>query len=339
MVVAGAAAGVLVAGGIALAVWVGGANKGPAKAEAEPQAAIAQSAAPSLAAEPALEVEVPHLVGSALSEAEIVLGYAGLVAEVVDDPEAAGAPGTVVAQEPEGGALVVAGEAVTLRVVPAAPDEAAELNADGHFVVVIDPGHQARSNLDLEPIGPGSSTMKEKVRGGATGVSTRIPEYETVLQISLLLRDRLRASGVEVVMTREKNDVDISNKERAEIANKAGADLFVRVHADGSTDAEVNGASVLYPSGNSWVAPIEARSKSAAANVLRELVASTGAKDRGLSPRADITGFNWSKVPAIVVECGFLSNTTEDKLLASDAYRAKVADGIAAGVIDYLEGR
>jgi N-acetylmuramoyl-L-alanine amidase len=289
--------------------------------------------------EPVAQVEVPDVVGSPIDEAEMLLAYAGFAptrVEAVEAPDGSES-GTVVMQDPIGGTLADDGSEVTVAFVPqadAASDEDAETSE--HFVVVLDPGHQARSNLDPEPNGPDSTEMKEKVRAGATGVDTRIPEYETALQIGLLVRDLLADDGVEVVMTRTSNDVDISNAERAQIANRVGADLFVRIHCDGAGDPDVNGISTLYPSGNPWVAPIEARSKRAATSVQAAMVAATGAADRGLTGRSDITGFNWSKVPAILVEAGFLSNPVEDKLLSGADYRAKVAQGIADGVLEHL---
>lgn len=289
------------------------------------------------APEIALQVEVPDVRGKTLEEAELLLTYAGFVVSSIESPDSdTEDAGTVIRQDPRAGRLVDEGAEVVLTY---AREAMADPAPQTHFVVVIDPGHQARSNLELEPIGPSSSVMKEKAQGGATGVTTRIPEYETVLQIAKKLSGMLEDAGVEVVMTRTTNDVDISNRQRAEIANQAGADLFVRIHCDGSGDPDTNGASTLYPAGNSWVAPIESRSREAAEIVQAALVERTGAADRGIVKRDDIAGFNWSKVPSVLVECGFLSNPVEDKLLSGAEYRRKVARGIADGVLEYLEGR
>ncbi|HZL04639.1 MAG TPA: N-acetylmuramoyl-L-alanine amidase [Coriobacteriia bacterium] len=201
----------------------------------------------------------------------------------------------------------------------------------------IDPGHQARGSLSGEPIGPGADDTKPKVTGGATGTVTGQPEHELVLAVSLLLAERLEAAGVEVVITRTTSNVDISNSERAERANDARADLFVRVHADGNTNNDISGVSTLYAAGNDWVEPIASESKIAATEIQRAVVGATKANDRGIVERGDLSGFNWSTVPAVLVECGFLSNPGEDRLLATNAYRAKLADGIAQGILAYLE--
>jgi len=223
------------------------------------------------------------------------------------------------------------------------PDDPAEvvdepLRPSG-LVVCIDPGHQAKANLDGEPIGPGASETKPKVTGGATGTVTGQPEHELVLAVSLLLKERLEGAGVTVVMTRSTANVDVSNSARAAIANEAKADLFVRVHADGNTNAKVHGLSTLYPAGNEWVKPIAGESKSAATTIHLEVVEVTKASDRGVVERSDLSGFNWCTVPTVLVECGFLSNPEEDRLLATSAYRAKLADGIAQGVLAYLDNR
>jgi N-acetylmuramoyl-L-alanine amidase len=170
-------------------------------------------------------------------------------------------------------------------------------------------------------------------------VATRLPEYEIVLQISTNLKSRLERAGITVVMTRTTNDVNISNAERAAIANEAGADLFVRVHADGSTDPQVSGISVLYPGTGSFTTAISPESHRAATAVHDAVIASTGAASRGVVSRNDLSGFNWSKVPAVLVETGFLSNPVEDRLLASPHYQDKLAEGMASGILKYLKGR
>ena len=103
-------------------------------------------------------------------------------------------------------------------------------------VVVIDPGHDARANLATEPIGPGSATRKIKDGGGTHGVVTGIREPELTLDVSLRLRALLRRAGVRVVITRMRTaGPSMGNVARAEIANRTGAALFLRIHADGST--------------------------------------------------------------------------------------------------------
>jgi len=289
-------------------------------------------------------VEVPSLEGLSLEQAEALLSAAGMPVQITpEDPLAPEGVDTVIGQKPSPGELVESGTTVALvvrTVAPARTDDAgsrpAAENKKPAYVVCIDPGHQARSNSAPEPIGPGAKTVKPKVTGGATGVKTRIPEYEIVLQVSMNLKRRLEAQGVEVVMTRTTNDVNLSNSERAAIANEAKADLLVRVHGDGSTDSKAAGLSTLYTGRNRWTKSFSADSKRAARAVQAATIASTGAVDRGIIARQDLSGFNYAKMPAILVETGFLSNPVEDRLLASPHYQDKVAEGIATGVLAYL---
>jgi N-acetylmuramoyl-L-alanine amidase len=205
------------------------------------------------------------------------------------------------------------------------------------LVVVIDPGHQAKADYSLEPVGPGSSEQKAKVSSGTAGVVTGTPESELVLAVALKLRDSLEAHGIQVVMTRTSQDVNISNSERAQMANEAGADLFVRVHADGNADSAVHGIHVLYPASIAgWTDDIAADSKRAAGIAQDRLIALTGAKDRGIDVRNDMTGFNWSDVPVFLPEIGFMTNAAEDKLLATDVYRDKIAQALTQAILEFL---
>ncbi len=106
--------------------------------------------------------------------------------------------------------------------------------------IVIDPGHQTRGNSSKEPIGPGATETKAKVTTGATGIHTKQTESKLNLKVALLLENELKKRNYNVIMTRTTNDVNISNMERAEIANNANADAFIRIHADSYDDSSVN---------------------------------------------------------------------------------------------------
>jgi len=293
-------------------------------------------AAKSANASAGVEIEVPLLVGKSVKIAEALVTAAGLTVQTrVADPLVAGTePDTVVAQYPAALALLPAGAEVIVTYQPRGGTP-----AQAQYVVAIEAGHQQKPNLELEPVGPGSKRLKEKVAAGVTGVASGQPEYAQALAISLKLRDALVAKGIKVVMVRTANNVDIPNSERARIANRAKADLVVRVHLNADVDAGVHGIGAAYPSGNAWVEPIEARSRSAALKVLASVTAATKAPSRGAAPRSDMAGFNYSTRPSILVECGFVSNPDEDRLVTTAAYQQRLADGMAAGILAYLQGR
>lgn len=206
-------------------------------------------------------------------------------------------------------------------------------------IVVIDPGHQGPTDLSYEAIGPGSSTTKYKMSKGAFGVATGLPESEVNLAISFRLREELQARGITVVMTRTSEDVNISNIERAKMANEAGAQLFIRIHCDAFDNSSARGIHVLYPASlEGWTDDIYSSSRRAARLAQSALVAATGANDRGLDEREDMTGFNWSNVPVIMPELGFMTNPDEDRLLATSAYQQKLAVALADATVRFLNG-
>jgi N-acetylmuramoyl-L-alanine amidase len=112
---------------------------------------------------------------------------------------------------------------------------------------------------------------------------------------------------------------------------------MVRIHADGSTDHSRHGASTLYPAWHKgWTNDILPESREAAALMQRGVVDKTGAADLGLVRRADLTGFNWADVPAILVETGFMTNPTEGAKLRGERYQWKVAHGLANGTSAFV---
>ncbi|WP_187274133.1 N-acetylmuramoyl-L-alanine amidase [Paenibacillus sp. N3.4] len=204
-------------------------------------------------------------------------------------------------------------------------------------LVMLDPGHQRKGNNAPEQVGPDGQETKPKVSSGTVGVLTKKPEYVLNLEVSLLIKQELVRRGIEVAMTRESHDVDISNKQRADLSNEAGAALTVRIHADGDSSPKTKGFSVLYPSpAIASIEPIAADSKKAAVLMLEQLKRTTGTAGRGLSARSDLSGFNWSKVPVILVELGFMTNPEEDELMSEADYQQKLADSIADGIEKYL---
>lgn len=202
----------------------------------------------------------------------------------------------------------------------------------------IDPGHQGKANNKLEPVGPGSSTEKKGVSSGTQGRFTRVPEYKVTLEVGLMLKEMLKEKGATVVMTRERNDINITNVERAKLMNKEQVDIWIRLHCNGSNKESVNGAFILIPSGK-FCKPIAAESKKAAEYVLKAFIKETGAKNLGLTPRSDQTGFNWSTQPVINIEMGHMTNKTEDNNLTNKDYQKKCATGIANGFIDYYNSK
>lgn len=204
-------------------------------------------------------------------------------------------------------------------------------------IICIDPGHQSRGNNGKEPEGPGSQTMKTKVAGGTGGVVSGVPEYQLTLTIGMMLKTELQNRGYTVVMTRESNDVDISNKERADIATAAGAAATIRIHADGVDSASASGASVLVPgSSNPYIPELAGSSSQLGSCIINSYCAATGMKNRGVVGSDNMTGINWSTNPVALLELGFMTNPTDDANMQDDTYQQLMVRGIADGIDAYF---
>lgn len=205
-------------------------------------------------------------------------------------------------------------------------------------VIVIDAGHQTHAMSNTEPVGPGASAKKAKVTGGTTGCVTHLPEYKLNLKVAKKLKKELEKRGYKVIMVRTKNNVKLSNVDRAKVANRYKADAFIRIHANSSESSSVRGALTIAPASSNPYMTKKNRKKSQrlSKKVLKALCKETGAVNRNVMYTNSMTGINWCKVPVTIVEMGFMSNPTEDRRMAKASYQRKIARGIAVGIDSFL---
>lgn len=207
--------------------------------------------------------------------------------------------------------------------------------AKENFVVCIDPGHQAKGDPKGEPVAPGSGSRKARVASGTAGVGTKKPEYAVNMEAGLILKGLLEQKGYKVVMTRETNDVNISNVERAQVANNAKADMTIRLHCDSIANSGKSGTVLIVPSKTGkYTAGIYPASFKYA-ECLKKALQDSGVKVNGIFERSDMTGFNWSQVPVVIFEMGFMSNWNEDRMLCDPNYQTKLMQAVVTAIDAY----
>lgn len=212
-------------------------------------------------------------------------------------------------------------------------DKTRKTKEKNNITIVIDPGHAAKANLEKEPLSPGSNVMKIKDGGGASGVVTGTPEYKIAMRVAKALNEKLTAKGYKAIMTKTDENLSLGNVERAEIGNKANADLVIRLHCDSFNNASAKGASILIPKGvNENTKVIAASSEKYGKILLDTYCSKMNIKNRGLIYSEDMTGFNWSKVPVVLIEMGFLSNPDEDNMMSESSFPEKSATAISEGI-------
>ena len=203
--------------------------------------------------------------------------------------------------------------------------------------VVIDPGHSAVVAEGTEPLGPGSTENKAPDTSGTSGTVSGLAEYELTLSVSQKLRDVLQDRGYTVLMTRESNDVPVSCIERADVANNAEADAFVRIHANGSEDSSVKGAmTICITPDNPFYPELYEQARALSDCIINKLSESAGCENDGVWETDSMSGNNWSQVPATIVEMGYMTNPEEDALMATEDYQNKIVRGIADGIDQYF---
>ncbi|ACL77513.1 N-acetylmuramoyl-L-alanine amidase [Ruminiclostridium cellulolyticum] len=205
--------------------------------------------------------------------------------------------------------------------------------------VCIDAGHgkTSRLNTETEPIAPGAKIRKAATASGTRGVATGVSEASLNLTVAKKLKESLLQKGAKVVMIRETEECGLTNVERAKLWNSSEVDLTIRIHGNGINDSSISGVLMMVP-GNKYINDTEIlrNSRKAGELVLEGVLEHTKAKSRGIEETSELTGFNWSKVPVILLEMGFMTNPEEDRLLNTDEYQNKMVAGITEGLIKYV---
>ena len=182
-------------------------------------------------------------------------------------------------------------------------------------VIAIDPGHGGSE--------PGTH--------GSTGIA----EKYINLDVALLTAHLLRQNGARVVLTRSE-DTFVGLEERTEIARRAGADIFVSIHMNANPVTSKSGTSTYYRRDDiTGLGVSQADNLSLARGVQGELLKSLGRRDLGVK-QANFVVLRTAVMPAVLAEVSFLSNLEEERLLMTDSYKARAAEGITKGIVNYF---
>ena len=193
--------------------------------------------------------------------------------------------------------------------------ETAPVAADGKLTIVVDPGHGGED-------------------GGAVS-SDGVQEAGLNLAVAKLLKAELAELGMEVIMTREDENALAASKKadmaaRRSIMNQSGVDCVVSIHMNKFTDCSVHGPMAFYMEGS-------AEGEKLAKEVIDSVTAAIGAPTRLANP-GDYYVIRESEPVAVLVECGFLSNSEDVKLLTDPLHQKTLAKAVAQGVHNYFSG-
>lgn len=206
------------------------------------------------------------------------------------------------------------------------------------FTICIDAGHGDTVSTESYPNNPDEDVSEDGiVQPLGTSGDESGNEYAVNLKVAKLLQADLEEEGAEVVMVRTTNDVVISPKDRALIANDCDADMFIRLHCD-SAGSSTRGFLTLLPADTGYQADDDLYEESQAMGeqMHEQIVEELGCNDRGCTVRSDQGGFNWCKVPCVLFEMANMDNAKDDALLATKSYQSELASAIANATVSYL---
>lgn len=189
-----------------------------------------------------------------------------------------------------------------------------------NFTIVIDPGHGG-----IDP--------------GSIGYKTKVKESDLNLKLSKMLAQKLEDAGINVVMTRtdenalaegsgksfKKKDMEL----RKEIIKRVRPNMVISLHHNSYTNHSLRGAQVFYDKTSDI-------SKQIADCIQNEFIDGLEKSSKSTSP-GDYYMLKCTYAPSVIVECGFLSNAEEEKLLLNSSYQEKIVDCVYRGIINFLQ--
>ena len=207
-----------------------------------------------------------------------------------------------------------------------------------NYTIFIDPAKQLIIDTERENLSPAADLgTKMKMAQGGAGTVTGAFEYAVNLEVAEVLEDELTKRGYNVILSRETNNVNISNAQRAVMANKAKADIFIRIDTPVLQNPEISGVlGFVTTSTNPYTGNNYHNSYLLSYSILESICSKTNLTLMGVYETDNMTALNYCDMPATVIDVGFLSNINDDANLSSAEYKSLLAVKIADGIDKYF---
>lgn len=203
-------------------------------------------------------------------------------------------------------------------------------------IVMLDPANQAVVNAEQVEIGPGTEETKQGASTGTVGTTLGTKESELNLLYAKLLKTELESRGYQVLLTRDTDEINLSNKSRAILANESEATVFVRIQMNFSENSSLTGVmGVCMTADSTFNKELHNDSYRLATRLVQGVLDNTACENQGIYETDQMTAINWSEKPVALVKLGYLSNAEEEAKLIDTGYQKEIIEGLADGLDAY----
>lgn len=203
-------------------------------------------------------------------------------------------------------------------------------------IVMIDPANQAVVNAEQVEIGPNTEVTKQGASTGNVGTTLGTKESELNLTYANLLKTELESRGYQVLLTRDTDQINLSNKDRALLANDSEATVYVRIQMNFSENSSLTGVmGVCMPEDSAFNSGLYKDSYRLTTRLIEGVLNNTACTNQGIYETDQMTAINWSEKPVALIKLGYLSNADEEAKLVDTSYQQEIIKGLADGLDAY----
>ena len=203
-------------------------------------------------------------------------------------------------------------------------------------IVMLDPANQAVVNAEQVEIGPNTDVTKQGASTGNVGTTLGTKESELNLTYANLLKTELESRGYQVLMTRDTDEINLSNKDRALLANDSEATVYVRIQMNFSENSSLTGVmGVCMTPDSEFNSDLYNDSYRLATRLIQGVLDNTACTNQGIYETDQMTAINWSEKPVALIKLGYLSNEEEESKLIDQDYQKEIVQGLADGLDAY----